>query len=176
MTNHAILELISLHIESALLVLFVLASGFGAAFAAVYTYFKDVTSKYISLTNLYVLFTDRYNIKQMYDSLRMLTEYYKKNPATFLQRWKEDKVSPAGVGDLRAAKRVVDRYYYDIAQLYDARYISKSFASMLCAQAGLNVFYNICVPMSDVNFPKNEKNFYKILKRIRPKYGDGEIY
>jgi hypothetical protein len=165
------------HLYPELTVVAIFISGFFTAFAAVYTYFKDRTSRHISLSNLYVLFTDRYNSKQMYDSVKTLTDYYKKNRKTFHQRWKEDEASHASfVEDLRVAMRVVDRFYFDIAHLYDAKYISKGFARLLCSQWGINVFYKICIPLNEVTIPKNEKDYCKILRRVRRKYGDGEIF
>jgi len=152
-------------------------TGIIALCAGVYAFTRDRITRKISLANLYVTFMDRYNDVQMYDSLMLLTDYYKEKPETFVERWHADRAKGGDrVEKLKVARRIVDRFYWDIAQLYDARLIKRKFARVLSAQWGVNVYFLICEPMIGPKPPKSEKNYYDIMRRVRTRFGEGKIF
>jgi hypothetical protein len=77
---------------------------------------------------------------------------------------------------LNRSRRLVSRYYYDVARLHRAGLISTKLARILLANNGLIVFYQVCEPLNDARHHNRERTYTEILKHLCASYGENRIY
>jgi hypothetical protein len=75
---------------------------------------------------------------------------------------------------LDEARRSVNRYFVNIAQLYEAGLIDHKLARMAINFYGLNVYYQIVVPLNNIKYGAYDR-YPSLLRKIRTQYGDGRI-
>jgi len=120
--------------------------------------------------------TDRYNHPEMQQALQELASWYKDNPADFVERWKRELTIDNAEGrQLEISRRQVNRYFTNISQLYRAGYIDKKLASMLINVSGINIYYQVVIPMGIARYGVTENKNPDTLKRIQRKHGAGLI-
>ncbi len=126
----------------------------------------------------YLQFTDRYNTPEMHDALVKLMSHYIAHRADFASIFAEEFRSRTDLGiGLDAARRLVNRYFVNIHDMYTNGLIDKQLASMLCNFQGLNIFYQVVVPMNEAKYgrlPNNQATFER-LKQLRSQYADGKF-
>lgn len=112
-------------------------------------------------------FNRRYKTDEMSLAVKSLTNWYFDHPTDFVALWLDqlgDGSAEAKQLDLH--RRTVSMFFVDIASLYRDRIISKRFAKFIANQAGLNVFYQVVVPMNMAQRPARTKEAVKYLKKL----------
>ena len=119
--------------------------------------------------------TDRYNTAQMGDAMYDLVDWMLNTPEAFAEQYKEKfkEADPVSI-KMDEARRTVNRYFLNVAQLYEAGLIDHKFARMVTNFYGLNVYYQIVVPMNNAKYGADE-HYPDILRKIRTQYANGEI-
>jgi hypothetical protein len=85
--------------------------------------------------------------------------------------------NPEDAKVIRGYLRLVSSYFVNSARLFEAGLISRKLLRLLIAHPGLNVFYEVVVPMSLTKNPHHNSGTYvHLLKRIAKRHGDGKIY
>jgi hypothetical protein len=101
--------------------------------------------------------------------------WYKINPDDFVERW----IKQRGSGNpemrkLEAQRRMINRYFINISQLYQSGYIDKKLAHAVANHGGLNVWYKIVTPMTRAVYNTGTR-YPENLKKILPQFADGAI-
>ncbi len=125
---------------------------------------------------IFLSFSDRYNSDAMRDALRFLVGLYSQHeskfPGSVLDAFRDDEQMATRIND---ARRLVSRFYFDIARLYRAKLISRALAKALLANNGLNVFYKICEPLNELRDRERVRAYSKTLVRLVSRYNHGSI-
>ncbi|MDC7675159.1 hypothetical protein [Asticcacaulis machinosus] len=124
----------------------------------------------------YLEFTQRYNTPEMHDALLKLTLLHTELGASLPERFTSEFARGTELGrELDRARREVNRYFVNIAEMHTNGLIDRKLASMLCNFQGLNIFYTVVIPMNDAKYGKltHTQRLYSKLRRIRPQYEDG---
>ncbi|ESQ81212.1 hypothetical protein [Asticcacaulis sp. YBE204] len=124
----------------------------------------------------YVEFTRRYNSSDMHDALYRLMQHYTQNPDNFVELYLSEFLSHTQKGfEIERSRRIVSRYFNDIAEMRQNKLIDRKLARMLCNFQGLNIYYNVVVPMSRARYgnSKTRERIYAALRAIRPHFDDG---
>jgi hypothetical protein len=139
---------------------------------------RVTTSRY-QKADFYIKITDRYNSRTMVEALREIVLFYNTNQDEFAEIFGAEhaKQTDAGI-KLNNARGIVVQYFEQVADMYQNRLIDVRLARMLCNFYGLNVYYQIVVPMgwarTDVSHA-HDVAIVEALKRLKPQYGDGKI-
>ncbi|MFN3229454.1 MAG: hypothetical protein ACK41P_06345 [Asticcacaulis sp.] len=126
----------------------------------------------------YVAFTQRYNSSDMHDALYRLMALYTHDRDSFVDRYLSAFMARTQEGfEIERSRRIVSRYFNDIADLHRNKLIDRKLARMLCNFQGLNIYYNVVIPMSRARYgqSKEREHIYAVLKSIRPRFDDGAL-
>ena len=75
---------------------------------------------------------------------------------------------------IRGLSRTVSSYFVDCVRLYELGLISRKLFYAACYHPGINVFYEICVPLNKhKNGGHNSVRAMKVLKVLVQQHGDG---
>lgn len=75
---------------------------------------------------------------------------------------------------IRGMSRVVSSYFVDCVRLYELDLISRKLFYAACYHPGVNVFYEICVPLNKYkNGGHNSVRAKRVLKVLIPQHGNG---
>ncbi len=152
-------------------------SSFGALGAALAAFIQARKASETNAGQLFLSFSERYNSQEMADAFRMLVQWKTDMGKDFALAWEVERQK----GDKRAldvnrARRLVSRYYYDVARLYDIGLIDKRLAHSLLGNNGLHVFYQVSEPMNDARHPDRERKYSKIIRFLRQEYGSNTVH
>ncbi len=112
-------------------------------------------------------FNRRYKTDDMSQAIKALTNWYYDHPADFVELWLEKlRQGDAEGKQLDLHRRTLSMFFIDIASLYKDRIISKRFARFVANQAGLNVFYEVVVPMNMSQRPARTREAVRYLKKL----------
>ncbi len=112
-------------------------------------------------------FNRRYKTDEMSQAIKALTNWYYDHPADFVDLWLEKlRTGDAEARQLDLHRRTLSMFFIDIASLYRDRIISKRFARFVANQAGLNVFYEVVVPMNMAQRPARTIEAVRQLKKL----------
>jgi len=112
-------------------------------------------------------FNRRYKTDEMSQAIKALTNWYYDHPADFVDFWLEKlRVGDTEARQLDLHRRTLSMFFVDIASLYRDRIISKRFARFVANQAGLNVFYEVVVPMNMAQRPARTREAVRHLKKL----------
>lgn len=119
--------------------------------------------------------TDRYNSEAMGKALFALTgwhlEHGEAQAEVFVEHFDTRDEAAAEIDEHR---RVVNRYFTNIAQMYANGLIDRRVGRMVTNFYGLNVYAKIVVPMNEAKYGNGDPT-PKILRRIRKQYRRGEL-
>lgn len=156
------------------------ATSLFALFAVAAAFLQASAASDGNRAHLYVEFSERYTSEEMAKALVALSNWHharKDDPTRFVAWARAKRANDPGALELSRARRLVSRYYYDVAALHELGLIKRRFAHALLSSNGLNVFYLVCDPLNRAYQPEDRLNqHYRRLKRLRDKFGDGEIY
>jgi hypothetical protein len=158
-------------------VLLAYASSLAALAAALGALLQARRTAQTNAAQLFLSFSARYNSQEMADAFRQLVKWRLSTGENFAMVWnqlrqKGDKEALS----LNRARRLVSRYYYDVARLRQVGLINTKLARALLANNGLMVFYQVCEPLNDARHNNRERSYSQTLKKIRASYGEGRIH
>jgi hypothetical protein len=152
-------------------------SGLGAAAAAIGVFMQARTATEAQAGQLFVDFSARYNDERMAGALKALAAWYLSTPDDRVPRWIDAKrAGEAQAIALNQHRRLVSRFYFDVARLYLMKLIGARYAKQLLENNGLNIFYDVCEPMNAANHPARVTRYSRALKRICSRYGRGGVH
>ena len=107
----------------------------------------------------YMEFTDRYNSAGMHLSMQGLMALHRSRPDDFARHYIREfhARSPEGM-QLDIFRRSINRYYVNIADMAANGLLDRKMASMLTNFQGLNIYYQVVMPMNRAKYANNEKN------------------
>lgn len=112
-------------------------------------------------------FNRRYKTDEMSQAIKTLTNWYYDHPADFVDLWLEKlRLGDEEARHLDRHRRTLSMFFVDIASLYRDRIISRRFARFVANQAGLNVFYEVVVPMNMAQRPARTIEAVRQLKKL----------
>jgi hypothetical protein len=154
------------------------AAAVGAMAAAVFSYFSVHNARQSHYSAVYLDMAARYDSQEMRDAFNDLLDWRKRYGADFANEWlarKRERMDDAMKAN--TARRIVARYFLNIARLLEIEAIDRKAAKQLAACYGLNVFYQIAVPLNRL-IAEDTADFERLtrrLKGIRKSYANGEL-
>ena len=151
------------------------AASATAAFGALYQVRKSTQG---SEANAYLTLMDRYSDPEMREAVVALAKLWRVAQArgttvsqTYQHLLDADKI----VADtLFAHCRRLSGYFIDTTRLYTAKLISKPVLLLAIAHPGLNVFYEVAVPLNEHKAGGHNSLWAAgVLRRVMPVHGDG---
>ncbi len=159
-------------------ILFAALSAFFSAIAAIASLVETRRVARASDSTIYLELFREYRSPEMDAALDSL--------AKFWGEWRKDYPSaaeaflafrahnPEGAAAVRRHCRMLVTHFNSVARLIIAGLISRRTAKILITFPGLNIYYDVAVPIVRLENPHPEFSGYiAILKRIRSQYGDG---
>lgn len=144
-----------------------LLTAIGGLVTAITSLFSVRNSRVMIEAQLWPDFNRRYKTDEMSQAIKALTNWHYDHPADFVELWLEQlRQGDLGAKQLDSHRRTLSMFFLDIAALYKDRIISRRFARFVANQAGLNVFYEVVVPMNMAQRPARTKEAVRTLKRL----------
>ncbi|ESQ76963.1 hypothetical protein AEYBE204_18990 [Asticcacaulis sp. YBE204] len=155
---------------------------FASVFAAISAFFLGLIAlrrqNNTTEADFYLQFTARYNTLRMHEALLVLYRLKMSKPDDFAHHFIQEfrQGTPEGLR-LDQARRLVNRYFVNIAEMRRNRLINQKLARMLCNFQGLNIFYKIVVPMNQAKYGNQQEHseIYQLLRRIKSRFSDGSF-
>jgi hypothetical protein len=138
---------------------------------------RQVTKlKHSNFAQIFLSFSSRYNSEEMASALRALVQWRRVHKEGFAKTWRDAYMAgDAAAAEINKARRLVSRFYQDVARLYEVGVIDRVFAAALLATNGLHVYYEICAPMNELHDPELYRGYDEILRKLRRKYAGGRV-
>jgi hypothetical protein len=152
------------------------AALFAALYGFVFAIFTQAARLKADTARFFIDFSDRYNSPEVYKAMHTLRKFAEKfgddfpNVYAKYYQSKNDEYL-----EIDSARRVINRYFTNVAEMRFNGLISKSLAKMLLAHHGLNLYYAIVVPMNLIKYgdiPENRR-IVSGLREISKSYGNG---
>lgn len=151
-------------------------SAIAAAAAAIFTYMQVRGNQLTMKSQLFLAFSEKYSSPEINEAIITLIDWYKEHPNDFAEIWyTQYRARNERALEIEKSRRTLNRYFVDVARLYNAKMINKEFAKMLVSQFGLSVYLKICLPMWDKLYQNKFPSYAKIIDSIRGSYGDEDI-
>ncbi len=118
----------------------------------------------------------QYDTAEMHTAIYELLEWREAFGSRFDHQFAVEFAKQSELGHrLDRARRTVNRYFTTVAKLKTVGYINRTTASILLNTQGLNVFYEIVMPMNDEKYGRlaASRKLVEVLKKIRPRYLNG---
>jgi hypothetical protein len=148
-----------------------------AAAAALFTYMYARSADATLQSQLFLAFSDRYSAPAMSEAIMRLMKWRDAHPDDFAQVWFEKYRAGDEEGlELEKARRALNRYFVDVARLYESRQVDRKLAYVLLGHFGLDVYYEICHPMWKKVYPSGYRDYADLLKSVRPRYGEQGLH
>lgn len=153
-------------------------AALGAMAAAVFSFLSVGHAKRAQQSSVYLGMAARYDSPEMRDSCNHLLAWRRQHGEAFAEVWSEQMArrEPDAV-QVNTARRIVARHFLNIAKLRKIDAIDSESARLLADCYGLNVFYQIAVPLNR-RIASNVDDFEALTKRlrsIRKSYAKGEL-
>ena len=165
---------------STLLTLAALVAGLAAMIAVgTASLFSILNQRALARTEKARLFVElyrQYDTPEMHTAIYELIEWREAFGSRFDHQFAVEFAKQSELGHrLDRARRTVNRYFTTIAKLKIAGYINRTTASILLNTQGLNVFYEIVMPMNDEKYGRlaASRRLVEVLKKLRPRYVNG---
>ena len=147
-------------------------AALAAAVAALFTYMYTRSANATLRSQLFLAFSDRYSEPAMSDAIIKLMKWREEHPTDFADVWfAKYQAGDEEALQLERARRALNRYFVDIARLYESKQVDKKLAYVLLGHFGLDVYYEVCHPMWRKVYPSGYRDYTGLLKTIRPRYG-----
>ena len=147
-----------------------------AAAACVFAILTQVGLARTGKARLFVELYRQYDTAEMHTAIYELIEWREAFGSRFDHQFAVEFAKQSELGHrLDRARRTVNRYFTTVAKLKTAGYINRTTASILLNTQGLNVFYEIVMPMNDEKYGRlpASRKLVAVLKKIRPRYLNG---
>jgi hypothetical protein len=153
-------------------------AALGAMSAALFSYLSIRHAKRSQQSSVYLGMAARYDSPEMRDACNALLAWKRQHGDAFAEVWSAGMAmrEPEAV-QVNTARRIVARHFLNIAKLKKIDAIDREAARLLADCYGLNVFYQIAVPLnrriaSDVD---DFEELTQRLRKIRKSYASGEL-
>lgn len=128
--------------------------------------------------NAYLRLMEDYGDPAMREALLELGKFWRDRRENFPDSgsaWTAlNSSDPNAAKEIRSHARLVSNYFGSAARLYEAGLISRKLFRLLISRPGLNVYYEIVVPINVVRNPAGHTEHYvRVLKRVVKQYADG---
>ena len=128
--------------------------------------------------NAYLRLMEDYGDPAMREALLELGRFWRERRDSFPDSgaaWTALNASdPDAAKTVRGHSRLVSNYFGSAARLYEAGLISRKLFRLLISRPGLNVYYDVVVPINVVRNPTGHTTHYvRVLKRVVKQYADG---
>lgn len=128
--------------------------------------------------NAYLRLMEDYGDPAMREALLELGKFWRDRRESFPDSgaaWTALNASdPDAAKEVRGHTRLVSNYFGSAARLYEVGLISRKLFRLLISRPGLNVYYEIVVPINVVRNPAGHTAHYvRVLKRVVKQYADG---
>lgn len=147
-----------------------------AAAACVFAILTQLALARTGKARLFVELYRQYDTAEMHTAIYELIEWREAFGSRFDHQFAVEFAKQSELGHrLDRARRTVNRYFTTVAKLKTAGYINRTTASILLNTQGLNVFYEIVMPMNDEKYGRlpASRKLVAVLKKIRPRYLNG---
>lgn len=150
----------------------------GAMAAAGFSFVSVGQSKRAQQSTVYLGMAARYDAQDMRDSCNELLAWRRLHGDAFSEVWSAQMVHRDDAAiRVNTARRIVARHFLNIAKLRKINAIDREAARLLADCYGLNVFYQIVVPLNrriatDVD---DFEALTRRLRNIRKTYASGEL-
>jgi hypothetical protein len=125
---------------------------------------------------IYFYLRDRYLSEEMSAAFKTLWTWYYAHRDSFVQDWLAlEQTDKALYEEISAARRLVSRFYIDVARLYVNQKISRKLARMATASTGINCLYQIVLPMNEAHGTHVSKRYLRTIRKIRKRYVSGDL-
>jgi hypothetical protein len=150
-------------------------SAFFAAMAALANLRQAGKAAEGNQVQVYLAMFNKYGAPEMRNSVLALVDFWEKHHkdvgSAFRQELSHNRENALNI---RGHSRVITFYFLHAAKLYEAGTISKKLLKLMITYPGLNVFYDVAVPINLAENPRHESRKYAAaLKAVVPKYGEG---
>lgn len=150
-----------------------IAAAFGTLSGFAFSLISQSARSRLSRAQFFIDFTDRYNRPEMHKALVNLQVLKGKYGEGLFPLFADEFARRSELGAaIDADRRIVNRYFANIAEMHMNGLINASTAKMLLNYRGLNVFYDIVVPLNRAKYGKEPH--YEIvlntLKTLRKRY------
>jgi hypothetical protein len=151
-------------------------SAFFAAIAAAGSFYQAYKAAESNEVNVYLNMLDAYGSASMRNTISSLAAFWRTHQGSdvgqaFLDLLARD---PEAARVLRGHSRDLSTYFVNAARLFEGQLISKRLLRLLISHPGLNVFYDVAVPINLSRNPHHNSGRYaKILKHVVVQHGDG---
>lgn len=133
---------------------------------------------------VFLEFSDRYRGQEVRNAIRLLAGFWRDNQDIGVAKaWLDLRGSDDTFAEeIAAACRLLGSYFDFAIQLYDLGLVSKPVVRELINHPGLNVYYEVVVPVMEAQFPKRalgqvsetvDRRLLRKLRRLRKKFGSG---
>jgi hypothetical protein len=153
-------------------------SAICAAAAAFANWIQARKAAQATEVTVYLALVDRYETSDMRDAISALAEFWREKNGAFggvADAFIEElNHNPENARKLRGHSRHLSAFFANAARLYDGGFISKALVKSLISRPGLNVFYEVAVPINATRNPYATSTHHeKILKSVVARYGGG---
>ena len=154
-------------------------SAFFAATAAIASLLQVRGAVKSTEVSVFLEFTDRYGQPEIRDAIALLSKFWRdrRGACDLGQIWLGLRESdPKQFDQLRQASRLVANHFYFTALLFCDGMISRRLALRLIDVPGLNVFYEVILPIVEAEQGPTAKNYHwaaRSLRRLRKRVGAG---
>ena len=126
----------------------------------------------------YLRLMEDYGDPAMREALLELGKFWRERKGSFTDAgaaWSAlNEADPDAANAVRRHSRLVSNYFGNAARLFEAGLISRKLFRLLISRPGLNVYYEIVVPINVVRNPAGHTAHYvRLLKRVVKQYADG---
>lgn len=128
--------------------------------------------------NAYLRLMEDYGHPAMREALLELGTFWRDRRESFPDpgaAWTAlNETDPEAAKLVRGHSRLVSNYFGSAARLYEAGLISRKLFRLLISRPGLNIYYDIVVPINVARNPAGHSTLYdRTMKRVLKKYADG---
>lgn len=151
-----------------------------AAIASVAALLQGHWARRQTEVQIYFYLRDRYLSPEMSSAFVELWDWRNARRDAAVSDWMQLRQTGAAADAekferLDSARRVVSRYYIDIARLHASGKISKQMARMATASSGIACLHEIVLPMGEARGSHWSPSYAAFVKQIRRSYNSGEL-
>jgi hypothetical protein len=146
--------------------------------AAIFSYMGVRQARRTQQSTVYLSMAAQYDSEEMRKACNHLLAWRRAHGERFEQIWSDQMATrEVGAAETNTARRIVSRYFLNLAKLRRINAVDPESARLLADCYGLNVFYQIVVPLN-LRLAANAGDFNKLtneLRLIRREYAGGEL-
>lgn len=150
-----------------------IAAAFGTLSGFAFSLMSQSARNRMSRAQFFIDFTDRYNTPEMHHALVNLQVLRRDHGDSLYPMFATEFARQSELGSaIDSDRRIVNRYFANIAEMSMNGLITRSTARMLLNYRGLNIFYDIVVPLNRAKYG-TEPHYELVLatlKRLRKRY------